>query len=159
MNAREVAALSPEAREAFHRTAEARIATHHYSKPANDGRPKGIVTVARSENLKVHVQIVTEGGENNLHYHLNSDTTWMVLHGRVRFYGVGDVLLAELGPQESIFLPGGSRYWFEKSGPEDLEILQMVGIDKHGGSPDRINVERHKDWMVDADLQLYEPTV
>jgi mannose-6-phosphate isomerase-like protein (cupin superfamily) len=54
----------------------------------------------------------------------------MVLRGRARFYGVDDVLLAELGPNEGIFIPGGARYWFEKTGDEDLEILQMVGLDR-----------------------------
>ena len=76
----------------------------------------------------------------------------MVLGGRVRFYGVDDVVLAELGPHEGIFLPGGSRYWFEKVGDDDLEILQMVGI-SGGVSAERINVESHKKWM-DGDERL-----
>ena len=103
--------------------------------------------------LKVHVQVVREGGENNLHYHTNSETAWMVLRGKARFYGVGDALLAELGPQEGIFLPGGARYWFEKVGSEDLEILQMVGFSR--GDAERINVDSHKDWMTDPYLKVY----
>jgi mannose-6-phosphate isomerase-like protein (cupin superfamily) len=153
MNAKELAQLSPEEREAFHQSAEARITTHSYVTPPSSGNPKDFAQVVKSGMLRVNVQIVHEGGENNLHYHLNSESAWMVLRGRARFYGVGDALLADLGPHETIFLPGGSRYWFEKSGDGDLEILQMIS---QGGDGDlRVNVDRHKDWMTETNLQQY----
>jgi mannose-6-phosphate isomerase-like protein (cupin superfamily) len=148
-----------EEQEAFHRAAEARIESFAYHKPANSGRPKDSVALVRSGMLKIGVQAVYDGGENNLHYHTaNSETAWMVLKGRVRFYGVDDVVLGEYGPHEGIFLPGGSRYWFEKVGDDDLEILQMVGI-SGGQSAKRINVDRHKSWMNDDDrLTIYKET-
>ena len=119
-------------KEAFHRAAEANIRTFAYKKPAEmkdrDGEPmvKQIANVVRGDLMRLNVQIVKEGGENNLHYHTGGDTSWMVLKGAARFYGVGDKLIGELGPNEGILLPGGSRYWFEKVGSEDLEILQIV---------------------------------
>jgi hypothetical protein len=68
-------------------------------------------------------------------------------------------VIAELGPNEGILLPGGARYWFEKVGPGDLELLQMIGIERSSGSDQRINVERHKDWMEsDKFLKVYENT-
>lgn len=143
-----------EEKEALHREAEARVKTFRYEKPAPSGKPKDVVELVRSGLFKAIVQVVREGGENNLHYHTNSETGWMVLRGRVRFYGVDDVVLAELGPHEGIFIPGGARYWFEKVGPDDLEILQMVGLDRAGAK--RINVEAHKDWMTEQQLQVYE---
>jgi mannose-6-phosphate isomerase-like protein (cupin superfamily) len=155
MDAAALAGSSPDQKEAFHRDAEARVSTFTYARSA-PGAPKDIVALARTERLKVAVQVVHEGGENNLHYHLNSDTTWMVLRGRVRFYGPGDALIAELGPEEGIVIPGGARYWFEKTGPDDLEILQMVGYDRAQGKPQRINVETHKDWMTADELRVYE---
>jgi mannose-6-phosphate isomerase-like protein (cupin superfamily) len=145
-----------EDKEAFHREAEARVKIFHYEKPASSGKPKDVVELVRGNLFKGLVQVVREGGENNLHYHVNSETGWFVLQGRARFYGVDDVLLAELGPNEGIFIPGGARYWFEKTGPEDLELLQMVGLDKAGAK--RINVEAHKDWMTDEQLKVYEPS-
>jgi mannose-6-phosphate isomerase-like protein (cupin superfamily) len=160
MNAKELAQLNPDEREAFHRAAEAQIAVSTYTPPEPSSRPKDVLFLAKSDLLKVLIQVVREGGENNLHYHLNSNTNWMVLRGRARFYGVGDVLLAELGPEESILLPGGSRYRFEKTGEEDLEILQMVGVDLRGdGDSARINIEPHKEWMTDTFLQRYAETV
>lgn len=158
MNAQDVAALPPDEREAFHRAAEARVTTNRFVSPPPDGRPKAITNLSRTPLLRVNVQTIREGGENNLHYHLNQDTTWMVLRGGVRFYGPGDALIAELGPLESITLPGGARYWFEKTGDDDLDILQMVGIDKTADATQRINVDAHKSWMEEDYLKVYEPS-
>lgn len=158
MSAETATKQSAEEKEAFHRAAEAKIKTFNYAKPVDSGRPKDVSSLIRGSLLKVTVQTVRDGGENNLHYHTKSETAWMVLHGRVRFYGVGDALLGEFGQNEGIFLPGGARYWFEKTGDEDLEMLQMVGIDAHGNAKaERINVDAHKDWMDDKYLQVYEP--
>jgi mannose-6-phosphate isomerase-like protein (cupin superfamily) len=148
--------LSPEDKEAFHQAAEARIKTFRYAPPAQPEAVKDIVTLCKSDLVKVNVQIVQEGGENNLHYHLNSDTCWMVLRGRAKFYGPADALLGEFGAHDGILLPGGARYWFEKIGDETLEILQMVAIDKAKGQSQRVNIERHKEWMTESALQVYE---
>mgnify|MGYP003694430529 CR=1 FL=1 len=52
------------------------------------------------------VQVVKKhGGENNLHYHTTSASFWMVLKGRVRFYGPDDVLIGEFGPHEGTITP------------------------------------------------------
>jgi len=152
--------LTREEREAVHREAESRISAFSYRKPEEDPSdtlPKKIIRLQRSEHLLVAVQVVKEGGENNLHYHTNSDGAWMVLKGRVRFYGVGDELLGEFGPNESIVIPGGARYWFEKSSDEDLEILQIFGYAGKDRKASRVNVDRPKDWMNDNPvLQVYD---
>lgn len=158
MSATQPAKMTPEEKEALHREAESRVTTFSYKKPPQSGRPKDVAWLSKSPLIRVNVQVVREGGENNLHYHSGSDTTWMVLRGRCRFYGPGDVLIADVGPDEGILLPGGARYWFEKAGPEDLEILQMVGYDRSAGDAKRINVDAHKDWMDGANLLVYEDT-
>ncbi len=61
------------------------------------------------------------------------------------------------GPK-GIAIPGGARYWFEKSGDVELELLQFVSFDSSGGKPQRVNVEKHKDWMTDPYLRVYETT-
>ena len=150
-------AMTPEEKEAFHREAEARISTFSYKTPERSGKPKDVEVIKRKGLLKVYVQTIRDGGENNMHYHTNSETMWMVLRGRARFYGIGDAIIGELGPEEGIFLPGGSRYWFEKVGNEDLELLQTVATE---GEDLRINVDAHKDWMSDDPfLKVYEPGV
>ena len=149
--------LSPTAREAFHQEAEARIAVFNYDIAQPSGRPKDVSILAQTPLMYAVVQVVREGGENNLHYHTNSDTLWTVLRGRVRFYGVGDSLLGELGPLESIMMPGGARYWFEKIGPEELALQQIIAVDRSGGESQRINIDKHKAWMEgDAFLTVYD---
>jgi len=157
MTAKHPRDMSTDEREAFHRNAEAAIKTFRYEKPAPNGRPKQLAWLVRRPMMEVLVQVVKEGGENNLHYHTNSETTWMVLKGRARFVGLGDKVLAELGPMEGILLPGGSRYRFCKIGDEDLEILQMVSVAaESGAAAERINLETHKEWMVSPELTKYE---
>ena len=148
--------MTPDEKEAFHQEAESRITTFSYAKPARTGKPKDISWLVQSGMIKCLMQVVRDGGENNLHYHTNSETIWMVMRGRVRFYGNGDKVLGEFGPEEGILMPGGARYWFEKVGDGDLELLQVIGSAPNLPE-ERINVDRHKDWMNDDKfLQVYE---
>jgi mannose-6-phosphate isomerase-like protein (cupin superfamily) len=157
VDAKTLAKMSPQEKEAFHREQEAKVKSFAYRRPQT-GNEKDILRLSKTRLGGFGVQVLREGGENNLHYHNNSDTTWFVLRGGVRFYGPGDVLIAELGPEEGITIPGGARYWFEKTGDVDLELLQCVSYDPSGDSQ-RVNVEKHKDWMKDPYLQVYEQTV
>jgi mannose-6-phosphate isomerase-like protein (cupin superfamily) len=120
-------------------SAQTRIQTFSYKKPENLRRGKGIVQLAQSDIIRGRVQIVREGGENNLHSHRGMDGFWMVLAGRVKFYGPGDVLIGEFSKHEGILLPRGAEYWFESSGEEDLEILQMASFEK-GVKVERVDV-------------------
>jgi mannose-6-phosphate isomerase-like protein (cupin superfamily) len=148
--------MSPEEKEAFHREAESRIRVFKYEQPPNSGKPKDVAWLSKSPLLNLIVQVVHDGGENNLHYHTNSETVWMVMRGRTRFYGPNDVVLGEIGEKEAIYMPGGARYWFEKVGAEDLELLQIMAVDR-AGEAERINVDAHKNWMNDDKfLQVYE---
>ena len=68
----------------------------------------------------------------------------MVLAGRVRFYGPGDVMIGEFGKYEGILIPRGEQYWFESaSDDEELEILQMAGFEK-GAKIERVDAEPQK---------------
>jgi mannose-6-phosphate isomerase-like protein (cupin superfamily) len=145
-----------EDKEAFHRAAEARIQTFSYKKPADNGAFKQFASLVRSDLVRLNVQIVKQGGENNLHYHTGGDNCWMVIRGAARFYGPGDKLIGEFGPNEGLLLPGGARYWFEKTGDEDLEILQIVCKESRQAQTQRINLDKHKDWMTDDYLKVYE---
>ena len=151
----DVRKMTPEEKEAFHREAETRIQPLAYAAP-DSGKPKDVLMLGKTGRMRTLVQIVKSGGENNLHYHTNSDTTWMVLKGRVRFYGLGDTLIGEYGVGEGILMPGGARYWFEKAGDDELELLQVVAAET-GAKAERINVEAHKDWMKSEPLlTVYE---
>jgi mannose-6-phosphate isomerase-like protein (cupin superfamily) len=151
----DVRRMTPEEKEAFHKEAETRIQPLAYAVP-DSGKPKDVMMLGKTGRMRTLVQVVKDGGENNLHYHTNSDTTWMVMQGRVRFYGLGDKLIGEYGPGEGILMPGGARYWFEKAGDEELHLLQVVAAEP-GAKAERINLDAHKDWMKSEELlTVYE---
>ncbi len=133
--------------EALHLEAESRIKTFSYQKPEAMNAGKGFVGLARTDILKGAVQVVKKnGGENNLHYHKRMDSFWMVLKGRVRFYGPGDVVIGEFGPHEGTFTPRFSRYWFENVGDGELELLQVAAYTQgatEGGRTD-VSQQRYK---------------
>jgi mannose-6-phosphate isomerase-like protein (cupin superfamily) len=117
----------------LHEAADAMVRPYSYKKPADVTTAKGRVNLAKTESVRAVVQIVKKnGGENNLHYHTNSDSFWMVLKGRVRFYGPDNKLIGEFGPQEGTATPRFSRYWFENAGEEDAELLQVSALTKPG---------------------------
>jgi mannose-6-phosphate isomerase-like protein (cupin superfamily) len=90
---------------------------------------KRITILARTPFLIGAMQVVTKGGETNLHAHKHLDGFWMVLSGRARFYSDTDVVFAELAAYEGVLIPRGVKYWFEAVGDEQLEILQVEGSD------------------------------
>lgn len=122
------AALDAAELEQRHLRAEAMMKGFSYQSP-DVSTGKGIVRLARTDSLRCNVQIVKKnGGENNMHYHSNGDSFWMVLKGRVRFYGPGDVVTGEYGPMQGVCTPAYSRYWFENAGDDVLEILHISGL-------------------------------
>ena len=154
----DVRKMTPEQKEAFHREAEARIQAIKVVKPPeNDrGEPRDVKVQLRTPQIAVLTQWVRQGGEDNLHYHTNGDTFWMVLKGRVRFYGPGDKGIGDLKEMDGICLPGGSRYWFETTGDVPLEILHITAVENAKTKDQRINVDKHKDWMTESNLQVYD---
>ena len=101
-----------------------------YVKPDGQQTAKAIVSLCQTDIIRGAVQVVQEGGDNNLHSHTGMDGFWMVLQGRVRFYGPGDEVLGEFGRHEGIVMPRNAQYWFESCGDEELELLQVVAFDR-----------------------------
>jgi mannose-6-phosphate isomerase-like protein (cupin superfamily) len=91
--------------------------------PLHNGR--AIRLLCHTDALLAGVQFVSGGGEENLHSHRYLDGFWFVLRGRVRFYTTDDELVADLGPHEGVLVPREFPYWFESSGDETLEMLQV----------------------------------
>ena len=116
-----------------------------YETP-NLRREKEVVPLCRTDILRAHVQVVREGGENNLHAHTGNDGFWMVLAGRARFYAEGDVPLAELARNQGIAIPRGFKYWFESAGEEPLELLHVAAQVQHVRD-ERINYTPLKPWQ------------
>ncbi len=146
---------SPEELARLHDEAEALVTTFRYAKPDGIAAGKGRVNLAQSSHMRGVVQIVKkDGGENNLHYHTNSDSLWLVLKGRIRFYGPDDRVIGEFGPNEGTISPAYSRYWFENAGEGDAELLQVMALhnvaEKTSGrtdvSPQRFKIGSMEDY-------------
>ena len=104
---------------------------------------KKSVNLARTEIMSAQVQVVAEGGENNLHSHTGTDGFWFVLSGSARFYSSDDDLFAEIHKYEGVLVPKGVAYWFESSGSELLEILH-VGARTQSIADQRVDLREQK---------------
>ena len=114
-----------------------------YKKPDGLETGKSIVSLCQTDIIRGAVQVLKEGGDNNLHSHTGMDGFWMVLKGRVRFYGPGDEVLGEFGQHEGIVMPRNAQYWFESCGDYDLELLQVVAFDREVKN-ERVDVNEQK---------------
>jgi mannose-6-phosphate isomerase-like protein (cupin superfamily) len=118
-------------------------ATFKYAKPDSQDSAKAIVGLCQTDIIRGAVQVIKEGGDNNLHSHTGMDGFWMVLKGRARYYGPDDAVLGEFGVHEGIVVPRGAQYWFESCGDEDLELLQVVAFDRDVRN-ERVDVDPQK---------------
>ena len=118
-----------------------------YQAPEFQGVKKTL-QVCNSDLMKVQVQIVKNGGENNLHTHTGDDAFWYVISGSVRFYGEGDKVLGEYQKGEGILIPRGFKYWFESAATEPLEILRVTAKDQNVENK-RLDLSPKKQWMVE----------
>ena len=122
---------------------EPRATTFRYERPELR-RSKAFVKFFKTDLMSAEVQVIGQGGENNLHTHRASDGFWMVLEGQARFYGEGDEIVADLGPLEGVHIPRGFPYWFESSGSTPLEIVHVsASVLGHEG-PDRVDLAELK---------------
>ncbi|MSP38077.1 MAG: cupin domain-containing protein [Deltaproteobacteria bacterium] len=109
--------------------------------------PKKTWHVCNSDLMKVQVQVVKGGGENNLHTHTGEDAFWYVVSGAIRFYGEGDKVLGEYQKGEGLLVPRGFKYWFESASSETLEVLRVTAKDQNVDNK-RVDLSPQKDWMI-----------
>jgi len=121
-----------------------------YQTPDFEGVKK-TMQVCNSDLMKVQVQVVKNGGENNLHTHTGEDAFWYVISGAVKFYGEGDKLVGEYKKGEGILVPRGYKYWFESASTEPLEVLRVTAKDQNIDNK-RIDLSPQKDWMVEKNV-------
>ena len=113
--------------------------------------PKKTWQVCNSDLMKVQVQAVKDGGENNLHTHTGEDAFWYVISGAIRFYGEGDKVIGEYQKGEGLLVPRGFKYWFESASSEPLEVLRVTAKDQNIDNK-RVDLSPQKQWMVDRNV-------
>lgn len=139
---------SPELEE-LHAKADAMQGSFGYRRPQKIDAARGSVALARTDLMRARVVILPKGkGENNLHYHTESDSFWLVIRGKVAFYGPGDKLIGEFGPMEGTTTPRFFRYWFANCGEDDLEMLHVFAYAKPGQTnTGRTDAAPRKDYV------------
>ena len=117
-------------------------------KPEIVTKGKKSFKLARTDLIGATVQVVAEGGENNLHAHPATDSVWIILDGEVTFYGEGDKVVARLQRYQGLLIPRGTPYWFESTGATPLVILHMTANDPNA-KRERVNYTPRKQHAVE----------
>jgi mannose-6-phosphate isomerase-like protein (cupin superfamily) len=99
--------------------------------------------VAETENLWIHTKINYEGGENEIHTHLDEDHSFIVLEGQMSVFDEkGNEL--KVGKYQGVMIPKGAYYRYLNTGPDNLVVIRVgAGIkgQKQGGQEMRVNPE------------------
>lgn len=96
--------------------------------------------VAETENLWIHTKINSEGGENEIHTHLDEDHAFIVLEGQMSVFDEngGEI---QVGKYQGVMIPKGAYYRYLNTGDENLVVLRVgAGVkgQKQGGDEMRV---------------------
>jgi len=95
---------------------------------------------AETENMWIHTKINYEGGENEIHTHLDEDHSFIVLEGQMSVFDEkGNEL--KVGKYQGVMIPRGAYYRYLNTGPENLVVIRVgAGIKgkKQGGEDMRV---------------------
>jgi mannose-6-phosphate isomerase-like protein (cupin superfamily) len=83
--------------------------------------------VAETPNMWIHCKINAEGGENEIHTHLDEDHSFIVLEGEMSVFNEkGDEM--KLKKWEGVLLPKGAYYRYLNTGEGNLVVLGIGSI-------------------------------
>jgi mannose-6-phosphate isomerase-like protein (cupin superfamily) len=81
--------------------------------------------VAQTSNLRIHTKINAEGGENEIHTHLDQDHSFIVLEGEMTVFDEkGNEMV--LKPYQGVMLPRGAYYRYLNTGAGNLVVLRVA---------------------------------
>jgi mannose-6-phosphate isomerase-like protein (cupin superfamily) len=80
--------------------------------------------VAETPNMWLHTKINAEGGENEIHTHLDEDHSFIVLEGEMSVFDEkGNEM--RLKPYQGVLLPKGAYYRYLNTGEGNLVVLRI----------------------------------
>ena len=80
--------------------------------------------VAETPNMWIHTKINAEGGENEIHTHLDEDHSFIVLEGEMSVFDEkGNEM--RLKPYQGVLLPKGAYYRYLNTGARNLVVLRI----------------------------------
>src|SRR5918994_1698451 len=96
--------------------------------------------VAETDNMWIHTKINYEGGENEIHYHLDEDHSFIVLEGQMSVFDEnGGEIKGE--KHQGVMIPKGAYYRYHNTGKENLVVIRVgAGVkgQKQGGEEMRV---------------------
>jgi mannose-6-phosphate isomerase-like protein (cupin superfamily) len=96
--------------------------------------------VAETPNMWIHTKINAEGGENEIHKHLDEDHAFIVLEGQMSVFDEkGNEL--EIKQYQGVMIPKGAYYRYLNTGEGNLVVLRIgAGIkgQQQGGQEMRL---------------------
>ena len=106
---------------------------------------QGRVTLlaAKTQNLWIHTKVNAEGGENEIHCHLDEDHSFIVLEGQMSVFDeLGNEL--QLTQHQGVMIPRGAFYRYLNTGKGNLVTLRVgcgEGEEDIGGREMRLGVD------------------
>ncbi len=96
--------------------------------------------VAETDNMWIHTKINYEGGENEIHTHLDEDHSFIVLEGQMSVFDEkgGEIKVEKY---QGVMIPKGAYYRYLNTGSENLVVLRVgAGIkgQSQGGEEMRV---------------------
>ena len=89
--------------------------------------------VAETENMWIHTKINYEGGENEIHTHLDEDHAFIVLEGQMSVFDEkGNEM--KLEKYQGVMIPKGAYYRYHNTGKDNLVVIR-VGAGVKGQRP------------------------
>ena len=96
--------------------------------------------VAETPNMWIHTKINAEGGENEIHTHLDEDHAFIVLEGEMSVFDEqGNEM--QVKPYQGVLLPKGAYYRYLNTGNGNLVVLRIgagVRNKPQAGGPMRV---------------------
>ena len=96
--------------------------------------------VAETENMWIHTKINFEGGDNEIHTHLDEDHSFIVLEGRMSVFDENGNE-QKIEKYQGIMIPKGAYYRYLNTGSENLVAIRVgAGVkgQKQGGTEMRV---------------------
>jgi len=80
--------------------------------------------VAETENMWIHTKINYEGGENEIHCHLDEDHSFIVLEGQMSVFDEkgGEIKVAK---HQGVMIPKGAYYRYHNTGAGNLVVIRV----------------------------------
>jgi mannose-6-phosphate isomerase-like protein (cupin superfamily) len=96
--------------------------------------------VAETENMWIHTKINAEGGENEIHTHLDEDHSFIVLEGEMSVFDETGREM-KVRQYQGVMIPKGAYYRYLNTGEGNLVVLRIgsaVKSQPQGGAAMRV---------------------